>query len=136
MYGLGQKCIDFCQKSWVRALSGQRDGVKHWSAGVKQRCGEAFKLGKDCELLQGGAAPLSTEVQPGCVGGQWVSGVVLAVMRSIISVLLRGILPLTSLGWAQGFCHEASIPSALLKMCTKVKYDEEFISRGLIFWMG
>lgn len=48
----------------------------------------------------------------------------------------EGDLPLTALGWAQGFCHEASPPSALLEMCTKIKHDEEFISKGLIFWMG
>lgn len=42
MNGLGQNCFDFCQKSEVRALSGQRDTVKPWSAGVKQRSGESL----------------------------------------------------------------------------------------------
>lgn len=129
-----QNSSDFCLRLWTWTLSNQRNTVKPWSTGDKKMAGagrgRAFIWPRVCKLLNREAVSWRTEDQPGRIGGQWTSDSVLAVMRSIISLLLRLILQ------AQGFCYSASTPSALLKMCAKSKHDKEFVSRRLIFWNG
>lgn len=118
-----------------RALSGQRDTVNLGRLVSSRGLRRAFSRARGCELLQGGAASLSTEAQPGCVEGQWVSDLVLAVTGSITSVLLRGILHLTSAETGSRISF-LSIHSCFTENVAKIKHDEEFVSKGLIFWMG
>jgi len=97
--------------------------------------GRPFSWSRDCKILHRGAVSWRTEDQPGCIGSQWTSDLVLAATRSIISALLRLILDLTSPG-AGPRISLFSTYSICFTENVKIKHGMGFVSKRLIFWDG